>query len=82
MAKKTATAEQLDKMFEDGDDMTDYLDTESASKRVMVNFPLWMVECFDAEAKRLGVDRQAAIKMICDRELKNMGFSKDNSKAG
>ena len=32
-------------------------------KRVNVDFPLWMIRSLDKEAKRLGVPRQAIIKI-------------------
>lgn len=68
-AKKTASAEELDRMFDAGEDMTDYFDWSKArrpgleAKRVNVDFPQWMVARLDAEAKRRGVTRQALIKM-------------------
>jgi len=72
--KKTASAEQLDRMFDAGEDMGDYFDLASARrpglelKRVNVDFPQWMVARLDAEAKRRGVTRQALIKMwLSDR---------------
>jgi hypothetical protein len=42
------------------------------ARRVNVDFPAWMVESLDREAKRLGVTRQSVIKMwIAERlELK------------
>jgi len=33
------------------------------TRRVNVDFPAWMVESLDKEAKRLGVTRQSVIKM-------------------
>jgi CopG antitoxin of type II toxin-antitoxin system len=72
--KKTASAEELDRMFDAGEDMGDYIDWSSARrpgqeiKRVNVDFPQWMVAKLDAEAKRRGVTRQALIKMwLSDR---------------
>lgn len=32
-------------------------------KRINVDFPLWMIRLLDKEAKRLGVLRQAIIKL-------------------
>jgi hypothetical protein len=38
------------------------------SRRVNVDFPTWVIEALDAEAKRIGVTRQSIIKMwIADR---------------
>lgn len=72
--KKTASAEDLDRMFDAGEDMSDYFDFASARpaarevQRVNVDFPQWMVAKLDAEAKRRGVTRQALIKMwLADR---------------
>jgi hypothetical protein len=67
--KKAASAEELDRIFDNGEDMTDYFDWSSARrpglepKRVNVDFPQWMVARLDAEAKRRGVTRQALIKI-------------------
>jgi hypothetical protein len=62
-------AEEFDKKFDKGDDVSQYLDLTKArrpaheQKRVNVDFPLWMVRLLDKEAKRLGVPRQSLIKM-------------------
>ena len=38
------------------------------AKRVNVDFPLWMVQSLDREARRLGVTRQSLIKLwLADR---------------
>jgi len=62
-------AHEFDEKFDSGiEDITDYLDLTSKrrpdndQKRVNVDFPLWMVEALDQEAKRLGVTRQSVIK--------------------
>jgi hypothetical protein len=73
--KKTASAEELDRLFDEGSDEIDqYIDWSKArrpgleTKRVNVDFPQWMVAKLDAEAKRRGVTRQALIKMwLSDR---------------
>ena len=62
-------AEELDKKFDAGEDITQYLDLsrarrpEQKQKRVNVDFPLWMIHHLDKEAKRLGVPRQSIIKL-------------------
>jgi hypothetical protein len=68
--KKSATAEELDALFDAGEeDITEYLDMASMrhpgreSKRVSVDFPLWMLTAIDNEADRLGISRQALIKV-------------------
>ena len=62
-------AEELDKLFHDGEDVSPYLDMSSIRrpnnqeiKGVNVDFPTWMVESLDREAERAGVTRQSLIK--------------------
>ncbi len=69
MKSKTISAEELDRLFDEGSDEIDqYLDWSSArrpgleAKRVNVDFPQWMVMKLDQESKRLGITRQALIK--------------------
>jgi hypothetical protein len=62
-------AEELDMKFDEGSEILEYFDLNSSTrpgletKRVNVDFPVWMVEALDKEAKRLGVHRQAIIKI-------------------
>jgi len=62
-------ANEFDKKFDEGKDISEYLDLsrgrrpKQEQKRVNVDFPLWMIELLDKEAKRLGVPRQAIIKV-------------------
>jgi len=62
-------AEEFDKLFDDGEDIAHLLDLSSArrpnleQKRVNVDFPIWMVNQLDREAKHVGVTRQSIIKM-------------------
>jgi hypothetical protein len=62
-------ADELDKKFDDGEDISEYLDMSKArrplqgQKRVNVDFPIWMIQQLDKEAKRLGVPRQSIIKV-------------------
>jgi len=42
-------------------------------KHVNVDFPLWMVNQLDAEAKRLGVTRQSIIKVWIAARLERAG---------
>ena len=60
---------EFDKAFDQGKDVTVYLDLGKASrvkqqhKRVNVDFPVWMIDSLDKEATRLGVSRQSVIKV-------------------
>ena len=62
-------AEDFDRRFDQGEDVTSDLDLPASrrpgleQRRVNVDFPSWMVEALDREAKRLGVTRQSVIKM-------------------
>jgi hypothetical protein len=62
-------ANELDKKFDEGKSILKHLDLSKASKpnqeqkRVNVDFPLWMIQSLDREAKRLGVPRQSIIKI-------------------
>ena len=62
-------AKELDKKFDEGKSVIEHLDlskarrTNQEQKRVNVDFPLWMIRSLDKEAKRLGVPRQAIIKI-------------------
>jgi len=62
-------ASDFDKRFDSGEDITSELDLTKARrlnqepKRINVDFPTWMIESLDREAKRLGVTRQSIIKV-------------------
>lgn len=62
-------ASEFDRRFDDGEDVSDHVDWGAARRvnqeprRVNVDFPTWMVASLDREAGRLGVSRQALIKI-------------------
>ncbi|MGH8828910.1 MAG: type II toxin-antitoxin system BrnA family antitoxin [Jiangellaceae bacterium] len=62
-------AEEFDRLFEEGEDVTSALDLSQAyrpsekQRRVNVDFPAWMIASLDREANRLGVTRQSIIKI-------------------
>lgn len=62
-------AKEIDRKFDEGEDISEYLDITKTrkpgqeQKRVNVDFPLWMIQSLDKEAKRLGVPRQSIIKV-------------------
>ncbi len=67
-------AEDFDKKFDAGKSVVEHLDLSKArrpkqeQKRVNVDFPLWMIQSLDKEARRLGVPRQSIIKLwLADR---------------
>ena len=67
-------AKTFDRKFDAGEQVVDQLDLGQARrigtdpKRVNVDFPAWMVDSLDREARRLGVTRQSLIKLwLADR---------------
>ena len=69
-------AKELDKTFDEGEDICKHLDlnrakrTNQEAKRVNVDFPSWMIHSLDKEASRLGVTRQSIIKVWISERLK------------
>ncbi len=71
---------EMDKKIESGEDLGDYLIKESASKNVLVSFPLEMLKAIDFEATALGVPRTALIKMwLGDRLKTEKEYRKNNN---
>jgi len=62
-------AKEIEKKFNEGEDISKHFDMSKArrpeqeQRRVNVDFPLWMINLLDREAKRLGVPRQSIIKV-------------------
>ena len=79
---KTITAKEFDEKFNNGEDISEYLDFSSAiklkdvkrlkteTKKVNVDFPEWIIESLDQEAKKIGVTRQSIIKVWIAERLK------------
>jgi len=72
-------ASELDKKFDDNqEDVLDHFDTSKIKmineepKRVNIDFPSWMVDSLDREAKHIGVSRQAVIKMWLAEKLQSL----------
>jgi hypothetical protein len=62
-------ASEFDQQFDNGESVLELLDLSQA-KRVMqeqasvnIDFPIWMIESLDREAKRIGITRQSIIKV-------------------
>lgn len=66
---REVTGKQLDEMFDAGEDVLDYFDTEHAvvehhpplEKRVTFTMPAWMVSALDEEASELAISRNAVV---------------------
>ena len=76
MKEKSITASEFDQKFDDGDDMTEFLDLVNVSKpgnhpkRIKVDLPEWMVKDLDSVSKKLGISRQSIIKIFISEKLK------------
>jgi len=68
-------AKDLERAFDAGADITEFLDLSKArrpkqeQKRINADFPIWMIQSLDKEAKRLGVPRQSLIKVLIAEHL-------------
>lgn len=74
--KDTIKAEELDRKFDAGEDISAYLNWESArrpgleQRRVNVDLPVWMIGSLDREARRVGVTRQSIVKVWLAERIK------------
>ena len=77
---RTITIEEFDEKFLNGDDISEYFDFAKATKhgtlkidtkKVNVDFPEWVIDCLDREAKKIGVTRQSIIKVWIAERLKD-----------
>ncbi len=72
------TAKELDEKFDNGEDVSEYFDWSSARsihekpQRVNIDFPSWVVNRLDRESKRLGVSRQALVKLWIAERLEKV----------
>ena len=79
---KTITAKEFDEKFDNNEDISEYLDFSTATRlkdmkklntdtrKVNVDFPEWIIESLDNEAKKIGVTRQSIIKVWIAERLK------------
>ena len=75
MKPKRISAEEFDRLFDEGGDISPYVDWSKARrpnleiKRVNVDLPQWMINALDREADRLGITRQSVIKTWLDEKI-------------
>ena len=71
-------AKEFDKKFDENKNILENLDLSKSKrpnqdqKRVNVDFPVWMIDLLDKEAKRLGVPRQSVIKIWVAERLEKV----------
>mgnify|MGYP001767026531 CR=1 FL=1 len=73
-------AKEFDRKFDSGEDISTYLDLSKAKrpgqeqKRINIDFPAWMIQSLDKEAKRVGVPRQSIIKVWLAERLQKISL--------
>ena len=77
----TLRAEQIDKKFDDGEDVLEYFDLENPQvnaplrsveqKRVTLTMPKWMIQGLDKQAADLAISRNAVINTYLAEKLTN-----------
>lgn len=78
MKKKSISTQEFDTMFDQDQDIIEFLDVKTAkrqgmeTRRVSVDFPDWMVRMLDQQAAKLGVTRQSIIKFWIAEKLKSV----------
>jgi hypothetical protein len=71
-------AKDFDKAFDEGLDISQYLDIskarrpQQAQKKMKIEFPIWMHQSLDKEAKRLGVTQQSIVKVWIAERLEKV----------
>ncbi len=81
----TLTAEQIDKKFDDGEDVLEYFDLENPQvnaplrsieqKRVTLTMPEWMIQGLDKQAADLAISRNAVINTYLAERLTEQALS-------
>lgn len=81
----TLTAEEIDKKFDDGEDVLEYFDLENPQvnaplrsieqKRVTLTMPEWMIQGLDKQAADLAISRNAVINTYLAERLTEQAAS-------
>jgi len=75
-SKTTITAEEFDRRFDRGEDVSEFLDWSKARRpgleprRVNVDLPEWMIAELDKQASLIGVTRQSIMKVWLSDRIK------------
>lgn len=65
--------EEIAERAERGEDISAHFTNRHVAKqRVNIDFPLELLQQIDTECQRVGVTRQAWIKMVCDERLRQL----------
>ena len=81
-------ASEFDDKFDNGEDITEYLDLPGAMRlsdratAINMELPEWIVDSLDRESKRLGTSRGAIIKIWLAERLKTASKESDEPSSG
>jgi hypothetical protein len=71
--RKKVDIEEIAERAERGEDISAHFTGQHRAKQLVnVDFPLNLLRQIDAECERLGVTRQAWIKMVCDEKIRQI----------
>jgi hypothetical protein len=73
------TAEEMERLFDEGDiryleyfDLSKVRRSDPEQEKISISLPGWMVSSLDEEARRVGVTRQAMIRLWLDERLTSL----------
>ena len=76
MTKREMTAGEFDEYFDNGGDISGFIDPDKATfpnrekqRKININMPEWMIAELDSTARHLAVTRQAVINMWISERL-------------
>lgn len=78
MSSTETVRDEMAERFDRGEEVLDLFASETAEhpnrelKKLEVDLPVWMVNAIDNEARRLGTDRKAIIRMWIAERLERM----------
>lgn len=71
---KKLKAKEFDEKFDRAEDISEYLDISSVTKKVNVDFGIEFLNKLDAMAKRMSITRQSLIKVwLYERLIEELG---------
>ncbi|MBW8050402.1 MAG: CopG family transcriptional regulator [Cytophagales bacterium] len=72
--KKNISAKDLDKKFDNCEDISDYMDFDKAIvvKKINLDMPQWIIDILDKEAMKLNVSKEIIIKMWLSEKIEKI----------
>ena len=72
---KTISAAEFDEKFDNGEDISEYLDWENARRGVTFELPLKLLDKLDDQAAKLGLTRQELVQRWLEERLAVPGMA-------